>query len=166
VVPANQDEVLAHAYLRFQADGLLPMVFSEGETSLRWFLETYRSMHVVAGMDGERLAGLGWLNKIIDMGTAGWKADCGMAFFPEISPWSKVRLGELFIDCAFEELNLQGLFGTTPEPNRRALRYAKKLGFQLHGPIPAMSAWEGKICAAYISSMTRQQWLQKLGGSR
>jgi len=142
------------------------VVFSEGETSLRWFLETYRDMHVVAGFDGKNLTGLGWLNKVLDMGPAGRKGDCGMAFFPEVSPWKKLKLGALFIDYAFEELGLVGLFGTTPEPNRRAVRYSKKLGFKLFGPIPALSAWEGKLCGAYISSMTRQEWLQKLGGIR
>jgi hypothetical protein len=161
IIPTTSDEILAHAYLRFRADGLLDTIFTEGPPTLTWFLETYGKMHVLAAFCGKKLAGLGWINQLQDMGPAGIKGDCGMAFFPEASLKQKLVLGRQMIDWAFETLGLVGLFGTTPAPNRRALAYSRLLGFKLHGPIPNLSAWEGNPCAVYISAMTRTEWEQR-----
>jgi hypothetical protein len=158
VVPTNQDEILAHAYLRFKADGLLPDIFPEGETTLTWFLQLFAQRPVLVAYQGERLAGLGWMNTIVDMGTAGRKGECAMAFFPEIPFAEKLGLGRLMIDWAFENLNLTTLFGITPAPHKRALTFARLLWFDLYGPIPGLSAWRGRNSAAYTSVMSRAQW--------
>jgi hypothetical protein len=161
IVPTNLDEILAHAYLRFRGDGLLQDIFSEGETTLTWFLQTYSQMAVVGAFRGESLAGLGWITKVLDMGPAGRKAEVGMAFFPEVAFAEKLELGRMMIAWAFETQNLGGLYGTTPAPHSKALAYAKLLGFELFGPIPGLSAWRGERCGAYVSAMTKERWEQR-----
>ena len=161
IVPTNCDEILAHAFLRFRADGLLADIFSEGEATLTWFLQTYGQMAVVAAFKGESLAGLGWITKILDMGSAGRKAEVGMAFFPEISLSEKLQLGRLMIDWAFDTQELGGIYGTTPAPHSKALAYAKLLGFELFGPVPGLSAWRGERCGAYLSAMTKERWQER-----
>jgi hypothetical protein len=161
ILATNHDEILAYAYMRFRKEGLLPDIFSEGETTLTWFLQTYSQMAVVAAFRGKAVAGMGWITKVLDMGPAGRKAEVGMAFFPEVTFAEKLELGQKMIAWAFETQNLGGLYGTTPAPHSKALAYAKLLGFELFGPIPGLSAWRGERCGAYVSAMTKERWEQR-----
>jgi RimJ/RimL family protein N-acetyltransferase len=68
--------------------------------------------------------------------------------------------GRMMIAWSFDQLKLDALYGTTPERNRAAVRFSEKLGFELHGPLPNYCTWEGELCAAWISAMTKARWIE------
>jgi hypothetical protein len=161
VQPSASDVILAHAYLRFRADGQLEQIFSEGIPSLTWFLQHYGQAQVLSCFIEESsrmdLVGLGWLNTLTEAGPQNRKADCGMAFFRGVRH-EKMMFGQMMLEWAFEDAGLSVLYGTTPAPHRRALMFSQMLGFKLIGPLPEYTLWEGQPCAAWISCLTKEQW--------
>src|SRR5512146_2731674 len=86
IIARPADNLLAYAYLRFEREGLLPLIFPEEVPSISWFLGRYqdKDMLTLAAVDGQGgLQGLGWVSHLTAMGAAGRyrKAECGMAFF-------------------------------------------------------------------------------------
>jgi RimJ/RimL family protein N-acetyltransferase len=63
--------------------------------------------------------------------------------------------GRQMLGMTFDQYNIDYLFGTTPAVNKAALAYAKRLGFEMYGPIPNSCAFRGKIESTYISHITK-----------
>ena len=167
VLPRPNDQTLATAYLRFENEGSLESLFYEGVPSLLWFVQNFQASErsVLAcghenGKGGYDLDGLGWINEVHTMAAGKFrKAECGMAFFRGAK--NTVMYGQLMAEWAFTVLKLDALFGTTPEPNKLAVNYARNVGFELHGPLPHYASWKGELCACWLSVITREEWRKK-----
>lgn len=176
VTPLVSEEMLAVAFLRFKAEGLLDRIFSEQQASLSWFIKHYMrdEISMLACLKEDYSTkqmtpcGLAWIvNKTCVGSTAApvfYKAECGEAFFRHTSPRETLEFGQMVVDWAFENCGILSLYGTTPEPNVVAVKYARRLGFDVRGPFPDYTAWVDEKtgqrgpCGAFISVMSKQQW--------
>lgn len=160
------DDLAAVAYLTLKQQGLLRVVFYEGEPSLKWFLEWFQTNDSVIlgcfatalGSTTPVLAGLGWLTSICERNGVK-RSEIGMVFFRE---WQHGSLPaewcDQMIDFSFEQLGMSAIYGTTPEANRAAVKFSKQMGFDQFGPIPYGCTWKGKPCGTIQSVMTRAMW--------
>jgi hypothetical protein len=169
VAPKVSDDLLAYAYLRMQNEGILPLVFYEEVPSISWFLEKYQEAGTcVLGCyrqleDRRDLEGLSWINSVTTMGGGRYrKAEVGQAFFRKVH--DPAGYAKIVIDWAFDNLKLDALFGTTPEPNKAAVQFARKLGFHMIGPLDCYATWQGELCGCWISVMTLGRWAEMQHG--
>lgn len=170
------EELLAAAYLLLQRDGLLDTVWYNGAPGLSDFLRWHRDKDKLylgafvrptldAGDSELHLAGLGWLWSIQGP-PGGRKAEVGFAYLKE-HHGTRIpeELTRQMIQYCFDDLEMDALYGTTPEPNKLAIRFSKRLGFSQVGPLPAYCTWHGQPCGAIISYMSRAQWEQQGKGA-
>jgi RimJ/RimL family protein N-acetyltransferase len=172
------DSLLATAYLRFEIEGQLHHIYHRSVPSLREFLDYHlnpRNVWLACMIrpildNGEpdetriALAGLGWINTITDVTPDGKykKAEVGMAFFREYQKRGIAgEFTEMLTDYAFDIPGVEALFGTTPEPNRAALIFGRRMGFTQLPPLPLYTCWEGKPCAAIVSYLTKDSWMNR-----
>lgn len=173
VCPVHNDALLASMYLRFRQEGLLPIIFHEsGEEppDLTWFLKTYldpanSSLGCFLEKGGQvEPCGLCWVNQVYPISDGRWKkAEVGLAFFRHQPPERLLTFGRMVQAWAFEQLGLDTLFGTTPEPNRAAVQFGKNLGFH-QVVLPGYTAYEGRLCGAVIQWMTRTEFEERASG--
>jgi RimJ/RimL family protein N-acetyltransferase len=162
VAPSPPEALLGEIYLRLAKEDLLGQVFYEGIPSLAWFLERFQKpdTDVLACFrrDGENalLSGLGWINNVKQSNDGYRRAEVGIAFFRH--QLRSIEFGKMMLAWFFENREVDFLYGCTPEPNRPAWRYAKALGFTLHGPIPNFTSWKGEACGVMISALSRKDW--------
>lgn len=165
ITPLVNESTLALAYLNFERDGSLEKIFHEKPAGLRWFLDSFSkdTIDVLACSKLDeggtpRLCGLGWINRFDNL-TTHLKVDVGHGFFREYQKhgWPQVWC-QLCLEYVFSRLNADVAYGVTPEPNRAAVIFARRLGFEMHGPLPMFTSWEGRPCAAYVETMTKEQW--------
>lgn len=162
------DELLAYTYMRFKNEKLLDILFYEREYSLLEFVKKYMedSTSTLACMiwpngksEDAQLAGIGWINEFTKLGLNHARANCGMAFFRGFSePDILVRFAQIMIEWAFDILAIDALHGVTPAPNRAAVMFSRKCGFQVVGPLEAGTTWRGKLCPIYLSGMAKTRW--------
>jgi RimJ/RimL family protein N-acetyltransferase len=165
VTPLVNEETLALAYLQFQRDGTLDTIFHEKRVSLRWALDFWGNENTdilaCGRLKSDRsfeLCGLGWINNWIRTPTH-TRCDVGHGFMKQF--WGKgmpLTWCRLMLAWLFESRNPDVVYGVTPEKNRLAIAFARKIGFTMHGPIPYWSAYKGEACGCYLDSMTREQW--------
>ncbi len=169
VTSALTDRLLAQAYFRYEEEGLLPVIFYQGVPTLKQFLDEHLEpgRRIAIGCfrempDGPaEFCGLGWVFGAAKMGDF-LKAECGMAFFKRQSnKKDNLLFGRLMLRLFFDCYGIHVIFGTTPEPNKLALRYSQKLGFDLIGPVPDLATWNGELCPAWVSHMSREQFLER-----
>ena len=87
------------------------------------------------------------------------KFDVGWAAFKKWHDFSTtVRAGRLMAEYSFRSLGATALFGSTPVKNRAAVLAAGRVGFELYGPVPNYTVWEGEPCAVMISALTKERW--------
>lgn len=163
--PRPSDVALAAAYMRLSMENLLEPLFYDGPPpSLSWFLQTFLDperpvigFYRRSDSGGWSLEGFAWWNTIETMGEGRFrKAECGIGFFRRVV--DTLAYGRLGVEWAFDQLKVDALFGTTPEKNPAAVRYIKRLGFVLFGPLPSFCSYHGELCAAWISALTRGGW--------
>ena len=164
VAPNPPKVVLAEAYLRFAKEDLLPQIFYEGVPDIDWFLETfsdpksftlgcYRAMG-----DSLSMQGLGWVNHVTEKPADNFvRAEVGIAFF-RATRLRAIRFGELMLTWIFENTPVDVIYGTTPEPNEKAWKYAERIGMKLVANIPWFTSWDGDPCGVWISHLTRKDW--------
>ncbi len=161
------DSLLAAAYLRFQRDELLPVLFYENPMTLLEFLGFYLKpqtytlgcYRVPAGGGTLELCGMLWINDRIQMGKKHARANVGMGFFRGSGGiTSLVNFANIGIEWAFDNLKIDSLFGITPAKNRAAVIFGQKLGFEQFGPIPNGTVWNDELCDTYLSSMPIATW--------
>jgi hypothetical protein len=169
------DVILALAYMKMVEEGSLETVFHVEVPTLTQFIKTYSDPAMVvmacfeheegAPIIGAKLCGLGWALKAARMG-AFQKAELGMVFFRRGRkyPRANLRLGHLILRYYFDEAYGQGvdfLFGSTPEQNVLARKYAQKIGMTMHGPIPNFSTWKGLPCPVWVSHISKLEYLER-----
>jgi hypothetical protein len=166
---------LAAAYTKMLAEGTLGTVFYQGIPTLRRFLEDHADpKRVVVGcydhdpatpLETAEFCGLGWTGWPVEM--EGFKkAECGMVFFGRSrrNPRTNVAFGKLMLRYFFEHVSdgcIDVIFGSTPEPNQIAIRYARKLGFSIHGPIPDFATWRGALCPIWVSHLSKTEFIER-----
>lgn len=166
VAPVRNESLLARAYLKFEAEGLLDIIWHEGRWSLREFLEWALAPNMVmlgaynteASLNQDLgLIGLGWVNSVVRY--AGFsKAEVGFGFFRRPSPFRKLAGVRLMLDSFFETYEVDYLFGMTPDQNPLAVRFARKAGFDAVATLPCYTAWEGSPANAVVLMLSRFAW--------
>lgn len=165
ITPCVTDSLLAQAYLTYQKEKTLPIIFYQSEPAIRDFIAAHLEVgkRIVLGcfrVDDKtqhiEFCGLGWVDNPVRMGGF-TKAETGIGMF-RCAGRDNVEFGKLMLESFFTQHNIDVLFGCTPEPNRLALRYAQKLHFDLSSPIEDYCTWQGKLCAGVISHMSKAQW--------
>ncbi len=160
---------LGAAWMRMVDEGVLATVFHQKIPTRRSFLEdamtsgnriTLSCFREIPDQKPE-FCGLGWVYGSIDMG--GFKrAETGMWFSKhQTRKTDNLKFGAMCFDVFFQHCEIDALFGTTPEPNKLALRYAARLGMQLIGPIPDLCTWEGRLVPGWFSHVNRLDWLAR-----
>lgn len=170
LTPYPTQSILAQAYLKVEAGGLLPVVFHEGVPDLAWFLARFSKEPTLACWAkvsyntsfnlNYQLAGLTWFNSITRVGgTDQRKAETGLFFFREFQHhgWTAIW-SHMSTEWAFENLGIDAIFGLTPAPNRAAVRFVRSLGWNLYGPVPGYTSYDEKPCDAWLSAMTKSRW--------
>lgn len=173
------ERVLVNLYYRFEADKLLDIIFHEaaGPPTLQWFLQEYtkpetstligyrESSEPVSSSSSFHVAdkfytplGMVWINQSWNIGLNYRKAESGMAFVRRTPIEDTLQLGRMGVAWAFNNLSLDSMFGCTPLPNRAAVGYGHKLGFQQTTPLEGYSCWRGKLCSVVLQSMTKDRW--------
>jgi len=169
VTPTVPELYIAKFYIMMVEEGIIDTVFFQSRPSLRDFLEESltpgRRLTLGCFRDrGERgieLCGLGWAFNSLKIGNF-LRCECGMAFSTRQSrKTDNVTFGKLMLQSFFQVHNVDAIYGSTPEPNKLALRYSAKLGFSLHGPIPDACSWKGVLTPVWISYLSKNQWLER-----
>lgn len=170
VTPAVTEIHLAQAYIRMQEEDTLSTVFYQGVPTLQDFLAEYLThgrritlgcFRAIEGESKLEFCGLGWVFGAVTMDKYS-RAETGMVFFKrQSSRLDNLTFGHMMLSSFFNNYKIDAIFGTTPEPNRLALRYAQKLGMQLIGPVPNYATWHGEMTAGWISHISRSQWLER-----
>jgi len=166
VTPCRDASMLAVAYLRWAQDGTLPILFYEGVPDLRWWLDWTDNpknnflacMRTYADGRDPEFIGMGWINTVTQIGRDHRKAEVGFAFFDGYSPLAKVRFGQMMLEWAFERVNVNVCYGTTPLPNALAIRYAQLIGMKIEAQIPNFTTWKNNLCSVAISMAERDAW--------
>jgi RimJ/RimL family protein N-acetyltransferase len=166
--PKEDDEIFAIAYMKMKQEKTLQLLFWEESPSLRAFLDWCSQPNsIVAGVftDGPtlELAGIGALHSI-NMRGGKKRADTSEIFWRKY--WitqHTLEMGKMLLNFAFEDAEMEILYGITPEPNRAAVDFMVRCGFDRFGPVPGLCSWHGRSCPGWLSVMSREKWLQ--GGS-
>lgn len=168
VTPCVTDSLLAQAYLTYQKEGTLPVIFYLKIPTIKEFIDAHMETgsRITLGcfrVDEETnkvdLVGLGWVSDSVRMG-GHCKAEIGIGMF-RCAGRDNLAFGKMMLSCFFQQHAIDVLFGTTPEPNRLALRYSRKLGFDLSSPIEDYCTWQGELTAGIISHMSKAQWVER-----
>ena len=152
------DKVLANIYLRLDAAGLADKVWYQSGHSLSWFLNWSHCPEngtvILARNNGTsvELCGIAWISNKQELGDTGtYKGEIGFAFLPEVSVGDAIKLGRIGLKFIAGVFNIDYLYGATPDSNKRALAYAKRMGMQMYGPIPNHCVYLGEPDALWFS---------------
>lgn len=165
VGPPLTDDLLAFSYLRMKESDVLAKLFYQGVPDIMWFLRELSNMVTVGcyrrifDVDGEhpQLVGFGFISKAEPMEKGYTKAEVNFAFLPGLTnAFEKVSLGVAMLRFVFNEYGYDALFGTTPAKNPAAVKYAKLLGFTIHGPVKDSCTWQGELCPVFISQLSKR----------
>lgn len=158
--PNPGDDILAVIYLQAKTEKLLGAFFWETAPSLKAFLDWCNRPDavVVACYCGEYIAGLGVVSSIKTR--CGLKiADASELFFHKYQGADTTTgLTWLLLQYAFEDLEIDTLFGTTPAGNLAALRFLKLMGFSHSATIPNLCCWMGEPSGGIVSWRTKEDW--------
>lgn len=164
VRPVISDDDLGKVYCGLKEQGTFPRVFYEYDLSLREFLvalsEPIRAtLGCYLARDGTlQIMGLSWLNRNETLRNDYRRGDAAMCFLRG-QPIERLEMfGKMAISWAFDKVGLDVLTGSTPAANRAAILFSKRLGFDVVGPIPAATVFDGKPCDIFMSSITREKW--------
>ncbi len=173
------EDLIATAYLRLKAEGLLPLIYYEGipllsehlrrmaapETiCLGFFADRAKAKRKAGGVE---FCGMAWVLQRELMGNGMTKAEVGFAFMRHTAhPEEKVALGKMMTQAFFDAYNVDILIGTQPVENKLALKFAERLGFTLSGPIKNYISWEGALSDVYVSSLTKADWRARQAAAR
>jgi hypothetical protein len=143
-----------------KAEGRMDDIFYSAPHDVNTFLEWAKGVAVFYGaFKNNIVVGCGWVDVPIIMDVRSGhkrKAEIGFGFSSKCSVFEALAAGRLMLDKTFTDYHIDYLFGTTPEPNRVALSYAKRLGFQLFGPIPNSCSFHGKLESTWISYISKE----------
>ena len=161
-ITGNTDIVAAWYYLLNK--DRIPKVFyaDEGQQDILSVLTWAKTVPRMYGaFIGTALLGLGWIESIVPYNLSTgvtYRAEMGFGFTPNSTVFQALYGGRMMVDKAFEESTVDFIFGTTPELNKEAIAYIKRLGFSMYGPIPNYCSYLGKLSGCYTSYVERKSW--------
>ena len=149
-------------YLTMLGQGRANKVFYAANHDLAYVLDWASGLDFIHGafVDGS-LIGVGFVENLVTFETSDGpisRAEMGFGFMENCNVFEALKAGRIIVSNAFSELNLDHAFGTTPELNKKALAYIKRLGFKLYGPIPDFCSYLGKYSGVYTSHISRKEW--------
>lgn len=165
VRPLIEEDLLAYLYLRLQQDGGLKHFCHENVPTVTEFIRLHAGTKALGCFEESTsggvpaLVGMGFADPIQLVRTKTGvlsKAETGMAFIRGTK--RTIDFGLMMLKWAFEELDLDVAYGTTPAPNKLALRFREKLGFRTVGEAPLYTVYDGEPCSVIISAVTREQF--------
>ncbi len=158
------DELLAMTYLRFKAEHSLETIYYQGVPSLTQFLQACSKPDraCLGGFVGNALAGICWAFNHEEIGHLA-KCELGFGFFEDVATSrQKVELGRLAIHVIFTNFRVDVITGVTPSENRAARRFTRACGLTMQAePVPNYLVWEGALSSAYLSTLTKHDWLAR-----
>lgn len=163
------EKPIIELYLRLVEDGLAQRVWYQGDYSLHWLLEWTAdpqngTIIFLRNHDGvASLVGAGWVTNKTPLGDTGKnKAEIGFAFFKDTPIFEAIRFGRLALKYIADVFDVDYFFGTTPEDNKPALAYARRLGLKLVGPVPNFCSYLGEVKGVFFSSISAEEINKKL----
>lgn len=165
-----EDDLLAYMYLRLLNDGGLKKFYHESQPTVTEFIRQQSHARTLGCFEVKKglppvIVGLGFADPISIVRTKTGnliKAETGMVFLRGAE--RTVDFGRMMLKWAFDELQLDVAYGTTPSLNRLALAYREKLGFKTVGELPLYTVYNGTPCSALISAVTRDEFNEFLLG--
>lgn len=172
VEPLVNESLAGYAYLRFERENLLDVICHEKPLSLRGWLDSCAKTPTLAAfrcppclmpdIGQSEMVGVGWAGSLFELDRYR-RAEVGMGFFRGYAQFDLLlNLGKLMLTWAFRELDLDMAYGITPVPNRAASLYFLKLGLNAYGPIARWTTYQGQACDAWLSAVTREDWLARV----
>lgn len=164
---AGGEVFLPGLWKRMHDDNTFELFFHEGPEMNFWqfvalLSEPSRKVQLVLGHnekgDFVEHAGFVILDQILN--APGLRRAVGnFVFFKEY--WNRhdsLDLGWAVLNHWFGKLDADNITGVTPEPNRAAIMFAKRLGFVEAARIPDFTVFGPMPCAGVFTYMTRQMW--------
>jgi hypothetical protein len=152
-------DVIASLYLNLKAQGRMDDIFYSAPYDINTFMAWAKGVSIFYGVFKDNVVvGCGWVDVPVVMECESGryrKAEIGFGFCNQCSVFQALQAGREMIEMTFDLYQIDYLFGTTPSPNKAALAYAKRLGFQLFGPIPNSCSFRGKLESTYISHISK-----------
>jgi RimJ/RimL family protein N-acetyltransferase len=160
------EETLVILYKRLKDEGLWDIVFHEdSKLTLTGFMNFFGSgqalLQVLCITNDKGYiepVGMAWVAEIVLCGDILTKGIGSFLFFKDFQkPMYTDQFSEMILDYWFDYLNIDVIFGVTPEPNRAALIYVKRAGFKEVGRIPNYTTFDKQVVTGVITSMTKQE---------
>jgi RimJ/RimL family protein N-acetyltransferase len=110
-------------------------------------------------------AGMAWIAEVSVCSGILIRGVGSFCFFKDYQkPMYTDQFAEMILEYWFEALSLDIVVGSTPEPNRAAVIYAKRAGFKEIGRIPNYTTFKGQVVPAVITAMTKEEFRKEAGG--
>jgi RimJ/RimL family protein N-acetyltransferase len=154
-------DILRLLYRRLVAEQLDRMLFHNRavtEEEFVRFAEDEALTSLFLDQANGRFVGLAWLTNIEDCQTIR-KGIGSFSFFRDFwnAPLTKA-FGDVCLSQWFSIVGLNLVYGITPSPNRLAIRYCRRLGFNYVARIPQFVSYDGETVDADICTLTREQF--------
>ena len=172
VIPYLHEDGIAFLYLMAKLQKLDGLFWHNGVPPLSEVLRRYNPSSKTSIFYGctrkengeDRLCGFGTGDNITALGPEPsgkmlYRVEVGELFLREIQNTDlPMKFSRLMLDDAFVRLHLGSAFGVTPTPNRAARRFMYAAGFAEIGQAPHFCSFNGQMCDAVLSVLTRERW--------
>lgn len=168
----RENDLLA-LYDRLKQEDLFPVVFHENpELTPIEFLNFFANprnlliMYAVKEQENFEPAGLAWLSEVTNCQDTLTRATGSFVFFKKYQSQQYTGpLAHRTLDYWFNQLHIDTIIGLTPENNRLASTFIKRVGFREIGRVPQFTTLFGTVTGAIVTCMTATDWRQKGGGN-
>ena len=159
-------EILTDIYHRLIEEDLYKTVFHETPEMTYWnYLQAMTLpstlVQVFCDIGGEKpqVAGMAWLMALEQTGSGLVKGLGNFCFFRNYHypDWTS-EFGKMCVSYWIDTLEVHSIVGVMPEPNRAAIRYAKRVGFQEVGTLKRHTIFNEEICDAVVTQITAEEW--------
>ena len=151
--------LIGYWYLTSVMCGRADKIFYAAPHNLKDILAWFDRLNICLGaFKDDQLIGVGFVDTIIQFNESTSRGEIGFGYLPCCTVIEALATGRMMINTILNITNGATLVGTTPEPNKSALAFAKRLGFKQFGPIPHTSYYLGEVTGTYTSIMTKEEW--------
>lgn len=133
---------MATAWMEMLKDGNFDKVFPAEDVTLSdmFTWASHNDIYIAFHGNNGDFAGMGWAINKQQIGDEAYKAEVGMVFRPQFHGKPEIyELASMMIDHGFEHSKLDMVYGVIPTENKLACRFARQIGFDYMGTIPAYS---------------------------
>jgi hypothetical protein len=157
------EDWIGGAYFRLKSEGIFPIFMHNNPTiGLSAFLAWAAKITTLGFFSNPdtipTLDGFAFINRIQQFGEESI-CEVGEMFFRGTPRNVTLAYCRMALDFCFITRGFVAVYGITPEANRPARIFNRRLGFTCSEPLPGLVGWGGKAANGIISSMSREQWL-------